>query len=231
MARNLHCVSSHHPSRYPGLRHRHKAKAAGNSYSPSLRQPRQCSTLLVVLVDAHPRQPWLRRAVERRLREAWATRHVEVNEEKSRRVDRQQGESFGVLGFAFRRIRRRSGRWMPLRMPRLKAHTAILRQRKPIVRRHRSGPLKGFIEEINPILRRWVQYFTVGHLSRCFSYVRRWVEQQVRRHLATARKRPGFGWQRWSSPTTSLACNWLNIREIFCFPEPVFSQFQRHKYL
>ncbi len=30
-----------------GLRHRHEAKAAGNSYSPNLRSPRQSSTLLV----------------------------------------------------------------------------------------------------------------------------------------------------------------------------------------
>jgi RNA-directed DNA polymerase len=154
---------------------------------------------LVVLVDAHPRQPWLRRAVERRLREELAKLHVEVNEEKSRRVDLQQGESFGFLGFAFRRIRSRSGRWMPLRMPRLKARTALLRTLKPIFRRHRSGPLRGLIEEINPILRGWVQYFAFGHSSQCFSYVRRWVEQKVRRHLATARKRPGFGWKRWSS--------------------------------
>ncbi len=29
-----------------GLRHRHEAKAAGNSYSPNLRPPRQFSTLL-----------------------------------------------------------------------------------------------------------------------------------------------------------------------------------------
>jgi hypothetical protein len=73
---------------------------------------------LVVLVDAHPRQQWLRRAVERRLREELAKLHVEGNEEKSRRVDLKQGESFGFLGFAFRRIRSRSGRWMPLRTPR-----------------------------------------------------------------------------------------------------------------
>jgi RNA-directed DNA polymerase len=154
---------------------------------------------LVVLVDAHPRQQWLRRAVERRLREELAKLHVEVNEEKSRRVDLQQGESFGFLGFAFRRIRSRSGRWMPLRTPRPKARTALLRKLKPIFRRHRSGPLRGLIEEINPILRGWVQYFAFGHSSPCFSYVRRWVEQKVRRHLATARKRPGFGWKRWSS--------------------------------
>jgi hypothetical protein len=32
--------------RRDGLRHRHEAKATGNSYSPNLRPPRQSSTLL-----------------------------------------------------------------------------------------------------------------------------------------------------------------------------------------
>ena len=53
------------------------------------------------------------------------------------------------------------------------------------------------IAEINPVLRGWVQYFAVGHASRCFSYVRNWVEQKVRRHLMRARNRPGLGWTRW----------------------------------
>jgi RNA-directed DNA polymerase len=47
---------------------------------------------LVVLVDAHPRQSWLRAAVEQRLGEELAKLRVEVNEEKSRRVDLTQGE-------------------------------------------------------------------------------------------------------------------------------------------
>ena len=54
------------------------------------------------------------------------------------------------------------------------------------------------IELINPILRGWVNYFAVGHSSRCFSFVKDWVEKKVRRHLMRARKRKGFGWQRWS---------------------------------
>jgi len=54
---------------------------------------------LVILVDSHPRQQWLRQAVEKRLREELAKLLVEVNEEKSRKVDLQRGESFGFLGF------------------------------------------------------------------------------------------------------------------------------------
>ena len=154
---------------------------------------------LVVLVDAHPRQHWLRRAVEKRLREECAKLQVEVNEEKSHRVDLKQGESFGFLGFTFRRIRSRAGKWMPLRTPQTKKRTALLRQLKMIFRGHRSRPLQGLIDELNPILRGWVHYFAFGHSSRCFSFIRRWVEKKIRRHLATARKRQGFGWKRWSS--------------------------------
>ncbi len=153
---------------------------------------------LVVLVDAHPRQAWLRKAVEKRLREELAKLQVAVNEEKSRKVDLQQGESFGFLGFEFRRIRSRLGRWMPLYMPKGKKRTALLRKLKSVFRSYRSRPVKELIEQINPILRGWVNYFAVGHSSRCFSYIRNWVEKKIRRHLAGARQRQGFGWKRWS---------------------------------
>jgi RNA-directed DNA polymerase len=153
---------------------------------------------LVVLVDAHPRQQWLRTAVERRLREELATLHVEVNEEKSRRVDLTQGEHFGFLGFEFRRIRTERGRWMPLRTPQGTKRTALLQTLKPVFRSHRSRPVAEVIAQVNPILRGWVQYFACGHSSRCFSYVRDWVEKKLRSHLARASQRHGFGWQRWS---------------------------------
>jgi RNA-directed DNA polymerase len=52
---------------------------------------------LVILVDGHSRQAWLRKAVEKRLREELAKLQVEVNEEKSRRVDLQQGECFAYI--------------------------------------------------------------------------------------------------------------------------------------
>ncbi len=120
--------------------------------------------------------------------------------ERAKEVTRQgqQGESFGFLGFEFRRIRSRRGRWMPLRTPRGKKRTALLRKLKLVFRRYRSQPVKELIEQINPILRGWVNYFAVGHSSRCFSYIRNWVEKKIRCHLARARQRQGFGWKRWS---------------------------------
>ena len=153
---------------------------------------------LVVLVDCHPRHRWLRKAVEQRIREELAKLRVEVNEKKTRRVDLRKGEGFGFLGFEFRRIRSRSGRWIPLRFPQLKKRTALLRELKHEFRRFESQPTRQLIETINPILRGWVNYFRTGHSSRCFSFVQNWAEMKIRRHLARARKRPGFGWKRWS---------------------------------
>lgn len=155
---------------------------------------------LVVLIDSHPRHEWLFRAVEKRLREELAKLRVAVNEEKSRKVDLSKGESFGFLGFEYRRIRSRKGKWRAQYVPKLKKRTALLRKLKEIFRRYVSQPVGRVIELINPILRGWVHYFAVGDSSRCFSYIKLWVEKKVRRHLMRARKRQGFGWKRWSTP-------------------------------
>jgi RNA-directed DNA polymerase len=153
---------------------------------------------MVVLVSAHPKQRWLRGAVETRLREELGKLEVEVNEDKTYRADLSRGESFGFLGFEFRRVRSRLGRWMPLYRPQTKKRTALLRRLKAIFRGLRSQPVTRVIEMINPVLRGWVNYFAMGHASRCFSFIRNWIEQKIRRHLAKSRQRRGFGWKRWS---------------------------------
>jgi RNA-directed DNA polymerase len=153
---------------------------------------------LVILIDAHPRHDWLLPAVEKRVREELAALQVDINEEKSRIVDLSRGESFGFLGFDFRRIRSGRGVWRAQFTPKLKKRTALLRKLKEIFRRHRSQPTDRVIQLINPVLRGWVNYFAVGHSSECFRFIQNWVEKKVRRHLMKARKRKGFGWARWS---------------------------------
>lgn len=153
---------------------------------------------LVVLVDAYRRHDWLLKAISRRLREEFGKLHVEINEEKSRLVDLAKGESFGFLGFDFRRMLSLRGVWRPHVTPQRKKRTALLRKVKDVFRRFQSQPVDRVVQLINPILRGWVQYFRVGHSSRCFGFVKDWVEKKVRRHLMRARNEPGFGWKRWS---------------------------------
>ncbi len=154
---------------------------------------------LVILVNNDRRQDWLMEAVLRRLREELAKLEVRLNEEKSRIVDLSRGESFGFLGFDFRRVRSLRGHWRPQYTPQQKKRAALLRELKEVFRRSQSQPVKRLIEEINPKLRGWVNYFRIGHASRCFAFVRLWVERRIRRHLMGARTRRGFGWNRWST--------------------------------
>jgi RNA-directed DNA polymerase len=154
---------------------------------------------LVILIDAHPRNDWLVRAVDRRLREELAKLRVEINEDKSRMVDLEKGGSFTFLGFEYRRLRSRSGKWRPNVAPKLKKRTALLDKLREVFRRHVSQPVGTVIEVINPVLRGWVNYFRVGNSSKCFAMIKTWVEKKVRRHLMRARGRKGYGWKRWST--------------------------------
>ena len=71
-------------------------------------------------------------------------------------VDLSQGESFGFLGFDFRRVRSRRGVWRANYTPKLKKRTALLRKLKDVFRRYQSQPVSRVVQVINPVLRGWV---------------------------------------------------------------------------
>lgn len=175
-----------------------KAKQVTQDSYPHLEYARFADDL-VVLVDGYPRHEWIVKAVNRRLREEFAKLQVEVNEEKTRQIDLARDETFGFLGFEFRRIKSLKGVWRPQYTPLLKKRTDLLRKLKEEFWRLRSQPVGKVIEIINPVLRGWVNYFAWGDSGRCFSYVYNWVEKKVRRHLMHSRQRKGFGWKRWSN--------------------------------
>lgn len=66
---------------------------------------------LVILVDAWPRQQWRREAVEQRLREEFAKRQVEVNEDKSRKwiYSETKASDFWVLNSVVSGVSRDDG--------------------------------------------------------------------------------------------------------------------------
>jgi RNA-directed DNA polymerase len=126
---------------------------------------------LVILIDAHPRHDWLLPAVEKRLREELVALQVEINEEKSRIVDLSRGESFGFLGFDFRRIRSRRGVWRVQYTPKLKKRTALLRK----------------LKECFSLIKNWVEKKVRRHLMRArkrkgFGW-KRWSRQWLYENL------------------------------------------------
>lgn len=154
---------------------------------------------IVVLVDCFRRWDWLFQAVHRRLLEEFGKLDLHINAEKTRLLDlNQKDESFGFLGFKFRKALTLRGKEGVRMEPKMKARTSLLHRLKDIFRSFKSQPVDRVILLINSMLRGWVNYFRVGHSSRCFGYVRDWVEKKLRRHLMSARNLPGFGWKRWS---------------------------------
>ena len=152
---------------------------------------------LVICVNDNYR--WLTAAAYRRLTQELDKLKVKVNRAKTKIVDLTKGDTFSFLGFVYRRVKTRNDKWAVVIIPKIKARTTLLRKLKEIFRRFVSQPVSRIIYLINPILRGWVNYFRIGHSSKCFCYVKGWVEKKTRRHLQRARKRHGFGWNRWSS--------------------------------
>jgi len=148
---------------------------------------------LVILVNDNYK--WLTKAAYKRLIAEFEKIKVKVNKAKTKIVDLTKGDTFSFLGFVYRRVKTRNDKWAVVIIPKIKARTALLRKLKVIFARFVSR----VIYLINPILRGWVNYFKIGHSSKCFCYVKSWVEKKIRRHLQRARKRHGFGWNRWIS--------------------------------
>jgi RNA-directed DNA polymerase len=154
---------------------------------------------MVILIDSHPRNDWLMKAVDKRLREELAKLRVEINEDKSRTIDLRKSGNFAFLGFEYRLVLGRNQKWRPQFVPKMKKRTALFAKLREVFRHHVSQPVEGVIKVINPILRGWVNYFRIGHSGRCFSMIRDWIEMKIRRHLMRSRLRKGKGWKRWSS--------------------------------
>ncbi len=120
---------------------------------------------MVILIDSHPRNDWLMRAVDKRLREELARLRVEVNEDKSRTIDLRKGESFAFLGFEYRLVLGRNQKRRPQFVPKMKKRTALFAKLREVFWQHVSQPVGEVIEEINPILRGWMNYFRIPYRS------------------------------------------------------------------
>ena len=154
---------------------------------------------VVILVDGHHKWDWLWAGINMRLREELNKLQVHVNEEKTKQLDLVKGDSFGFLGFDFRRLKTKTGKWRVNYQPKMQARVKVMDKIRDVFKRHESQPLTRVRDLINPILRGWVQYFRIGHSSKAFGYVKDWLTKRIRRHLMRAKGKQGFGWKQWST--------------------------------
>lgn len=153
----------------------------------------------VILVDGHQKWDWLWEGINKRLREELNKLQVHINEEKTKSLDLVKGDSFGFLGFDFRRLKTKTCKWRVNYQPKMQARIKEIDKIRDVFKRHASQPLTRVRDLINPILRGWVQYFRIGNSSKVFGYVKDWLTKKIRRHLMNAKGKRGFGWKRWST--------------------------------
>jgi RNA-directed DNA polymerase len=154
---------------------------------------------MVILIDSHHSWNWLMKFTMFRLKQEFEKIGVKINTEKTKIINLLKGEKFCFLGFDYRRMKTKNGKWGVRQTPKKKARTKLLEKIKGIFKSKKSQPLDRVIKLINPIMRGWVNYFRIGNSAKCFSYVKDWLQKKIRKHLMRARKRKGFGWDRWSN--------------------------------
>ena len=161
---------------------------------------RYLDDMVVLAPDSAKGRAWGDRALQR-IQEEAALIGVSLNEDKTRVLSMTERDAmFAFLGFEFRWMRnRKTGSWYPLRIPRPKKVTQVLRTVHEVLASSRALPVAQAVGRVNEVLRGWVNYFRVGHASKAFAKVRYFVELKVRRFAQRQRKRLGFGWKRWSS--------------------------------
>ena len=124
---------------------------------------------------------------------------VHINEEKTKQLDLVKGESFSFLGFDFRRLKTKTGKWGVNYQPKMQSRVNVMEKIRDVFNRHESQPLTRVRDLINPILRGWVNYFRIGHSSKVFGFVKDWLTKKIRRHLMKAKGKKGFGWKQRST--------------------------------
>jgi RNA-directed DNA polymerase len=124
---------------------------------------------------------------------------LELHPDKTRLVN-ANGESFDFLGFNFRKAwNRQKTKRFALVLPRTKAQAGIRAKIRELTRYERTVTVEEVIQDINPAIRGWVNYFRIGNSSAAFNEIRHYIVQKVMRYIRRKQLKRGFGWKTWTS--------------------------------
>jgi RNA-directed DNA polymerase len=132
---------------------------------------------------------------------------LRLHPEKTRIARLARGaEGFDFLGF-HHRVReswKRRGRWYLQKWPTPRAMASIRgRIRERTDRRYARLPLETIVENLNPVLRGWGNYFRWGNSSRKFDQIDTYVNQRLAMLASTKHGLPGWNW------TTRFTHGWV----------------------
>ena len=119
-----------------------------------------------------------------------------LNREKTRITKLSEG--FDFVGFQF--VRRRHPKTKRTRVyifPSQSSQRSIRRQIKTFTKRQAPILPGEFVQQINEVVRGWVNYYRHTNASHAFRRLQRFINIRFRRYLIYRSKRRGFGWKRF----------------------------------
>ena len=119
-----------------------------------------------------------------------------LNREKTRITKLSEG--FDFVGFQF--VRRRHPKTKRTRVyifPSQSSQRSIRRQIKTFTKRQAPILPGEFVQQINEVVRGWVNYYRHTNASQAFRRLQRFINIRFRRYLIYRSKRRGFGWKRF----------------------------------
>jgi RNA-directed DNA polymerase len=119
-----------------------------------------------------------------------------LNRDKTRETHLTEG--FDFLGIQFvKRKSPTSGKNTIYLFPAKSAQQTIRNKLKYLTSRRAPISPQDFVEQVNPLMTGWVNYFRHTNASHAFRGLQRFVNIRFRRYLTQRSKGRGFGWQRY----------------------------------
>lgn len=154
---------------------------------------RYCDDMLII-TSKNPR--WLVHLMGQRLHKMGLT----LNRDKTRIVDFRT-EAAHFLGFEMRQLRnrRKEGVWLRI-APGRQAEERIKEKVRDILNHRRPIALPDMVQQVNPVLRGWVNYFRCCNGARSLQRIHEYSEFKVRKVIQRRRRYRTFSWHHVRLP-------------------------------
>src|SRR5499425_1282742 len=119
-----------------------------------------------------------------------------VNRDKTRITKLTEG--FDFIGFEF--VKRRSptsGKMAIYIFPSKAAQRRVRQRIKAFTKRRAPIAPQEFVQQVNQVVRGWVNYYRHTNASQAFRALQRFINVRFRRYLTCRSKGRGFGWKRY----------------------------------
>lgn len=131
------------------------------------------------------------------LQQLTAKLKLKLNWEKTRIANAEE-ESFDFLGYSFKKALKPSKeKKVAYFWPSQKAEKKIKEKVRKITNPSRPIKVTQVIEELNPVIRGWVNYFKIGNSTKKFGKIKLYVAKRVKKFMRRRRGKSGYGYKEY----------------------------------